>query len=204
MRFFATIALLFGVTQAIKINQPVAPENDALAVLSMLQREGRNRGPSKGEIVNILGWLTMAVEKSDTKSLDEAQVLAACHAYVQHHGIKASDDEIKSVAGQILKNLDMDGDKHITKDELLKGLFGMIDKDQNGRWDKREFIGLIRAYGKFLKVDPKEDWKKIVKGWYDHIDPGLTPDELIHFLNQHNHTIHGLKDAVESMGEKRD
>ena len=98
MRFFATIVALFGVSEAIKVN--MQPSGDTFLQIAnqmnQMKREGgrgrRNRGPSRGELVRVAGWIADAAAASDDKQLTEEQLVAAGKAYVKAHNIEAPED----------------------------------------------------------------------------------------------------------------
>merc|ERR1711959_149944 len=96
--------------------------------------------------------------------------------YVKKHNIKASDDEIKHVVGEIFKHLDANHDGYVSRWEVLRGVFRLADSNQDGKWSGKEMINLIGEYAKFLKIRLPKGWGHIVMKWLKMIggDKGVT------------------------------
>ena len=188
MKFLSTIAVLLGVTCAVKIqNVHDKPVTDIFALLAKKGRDGK-KCQEDGTKIDILTTLSAAIENDhDKDALTKEDVMSQAKAYLAAKGLEISDADLAPVVDRLFDELDQDKDGRLTKKEILAAAFKMMDKDEDGTISKRELFRLVRVYATFLKVDLKEGWKKDVQKWYhivDQGDEGISIDDLTNYLTK--------------------
>ena len=159
---------------------------------------------SDGRIIDFLGALSKALVDSDEKELNDEDVAHILAKYNADNHVGMSEAEVKKTAQEVFEHLDGDKSGTVTRAELLKGLFSLVDHDEDGMLSPKEFKSIVRSYAKFLKVDLRQGWGKKLGGWFRHLagkDGKLSVPELLNWLKASNHGIHDLDDAVRSLGE---
>jgi len=203
MKFLSTIAVLLGVTCAVKIqNVHDKPVTDIFALLAKKGRDGK-KCQEDGTKIDILTTLSAAIENDhDKDALTKEDVMSQARAWLAMKEIEMPDGDLVTVVDSLFDELDQDKDGRLTKNEILGAAFKMMDKNEDGTISKRELFRLVRVYATFLKVDLKEGWKKDVQEWYHDVDQGISADELTKFLAKEGTHVHSLAEAVKSLAEK--
>jgi len=134
----------------------------------------------------------------------KAQLTAGGRKYLAANHMNVPDKDFNQTIDEIWKNVNTNGDKYISSEELGKAVYGIVDQNGDGTLELAELEDLVKALSGAFNVTLKAGWEPKVKGWFDHVNTdgskGIEMKELVAWFDKTDNRLHGLKGAIESLG----
>jgi Ca2+-binding EF-hand superfamily protein len=87
----------------------------------------------------------------------------------KEQGIKLPRGWKKQVR-HIFQSVDTNGDKKVSKEELLSAIFQAVDSNDDGEWSLEEVYDAIEAVAEHAQATLKAGWKAEVAGAFKEVD----------------------------------